>query len=109
MLIRYLKPITLKRIIPTKQKNGTYIDDYEEIGKYNVSMQELQSEVDAQIYGADINKMLRLKSPNYELENFLYSKLNNTDDNISKYIIFDNNSKYKIKAVSLFKVDVERL
>jgi hypothetical protein len=109
MLIRYLKSADLKKIVPQKQPNGSYISTYEDIKTYKVQSEELTSEVDAQVYGADISKIIRLKSPLYELENYLYSKLNNTEDNISKYVIFYNGSKYKIKAVSLFKVDVERL
>ena len=109
MLLRYLKPITLKKATKTKQINGTYIDTYETIDNYNVQKQTLESEVDAQVYGADISKMLRLISPNNELENYLLSKLTNEADNISKYFIYDNNVKYKIVAVSPNKVDITRL
>ena len=110
MLLRYLKPVTLKKATKTKQANGTYKDDtYETINNYNVQRQTLESEVDAQVYGADINKMLRLISPNNELENYLLEKLSNEEDNVSKYVIYDNNVKYKVVAVSPNKVDIKRL
>ena len=109
MLIRQLKTAELKRIVSKKQPNGSYISEYEDVKTYRVQPEELTSEVDAQVYGADISKIIRLRSPLGELEKFMYNKLNNSDDNISKYIIFYNGSKYKIKAVSLFKLDVERL
>ena len=63
MLIRYLKPVILKKLTKTKQSNGTYIDTYETIKEYNVIKQNLTDEVDAEVYGADINKIIRIKSP----------------------------------------------
>ena len=109
MLIRYLKPIELKKATKIKQANGTYIDTYELIAKYNVQKQTLESEVDAQVYGADINKMLRIISPYNALEEYLLTKLSNDADNISKYYIFDGNVKYKIVAVTPSKVDISIL
>ena len=109
MLLRYLKPITLKKATKTKQPNGTYTDTYEAIDNYNVQKQTLESEVDAQVYGADISKMLRLISPYNKLENYLLEKLSNKEDNVSKYVIYDNGVKYKIVAVSPNKVDIKRL
>lgn len=109
MLVRYLKEAELKKTVPQKQENGSYVSTYQDIGRYKVQPEELTSEVDAQVYGADISKIIRIKSPLGELEKLLYSKLNNEEDNISKYIILFNGSKYKIKAVSLYKIDMERL
>ena len=109
MLLRYLKPITLKKANKTKQPNGTYIDTYGTIDNYNVQKQTLESEVDAQVYGADISKMLRLISPYNKLENYLLEKLSNKEDNVSKYVICDNGVKYKIVAVSPNKVDITRV
>lgn len=109
MLIRYLEPVTVKKATKTKQANGTYIDTYTDIADYKVQKQTLESEVDAQVYGADINKMLRLVSPYNKLEKYLLGKLSNDSDNISKYVIFDNNVKYKIVAVTPNKVDISIL
>lgn len=109
MLIRYLKPVILKKLTKTKQTNGTYIDTYETIKEYNVIKQNLTDEVDAEVYGADINKIIRIKSPLGDLEEYLYSRLNNKEDNVSKYVIETNNANYKIVAVNPYKVDIERL
>lgn len=109
MLLRYIEPIELLKATKVKQANGTFINSYEKVKKFNVQKQTLESEVDAQVYGADIIKMIRLSSPYNELEKYLLSKLNNSEDNISKYFISDNDVKYKIKAVTPYKVDIERL
>lgn len=109
MQLRYLELVTLKVATKTKQANGTYIDTYTKINDYKVQKQELNDEVSASIYGADIIKMLRLRSPNAELEKYLIPKVNNSQDNISKYYIFIDNTQYKIKAVTSAKVDIERL
>ena len=109
MLIRYLKTITLKKTTPRKQTNGIYIDDYEEIGTYRVMKQSLTDEVDAEVYGSDINKIIRIKTPLGDLEEYLYERLSNKEDNVSKYVIFDGDNKYKIRAVNPYKIDIERL
>ena len=109
MLIRYLKTITLQRIIPTKATNGQYVNSYEDVERYRVMKEELTSEVDAEVYGSDINKIQRIKSPKGDLEQYLYDRLNNKEDNVSKYVISDGNAKYKIKAVNPYKVDIERI
>ena len=109
MLIRYEKPIVLKKATKIKQSNGTYKDTYETIGTYNVMEQFLTSEIDAQIYGSDVDKIIRLKSPKSELEDYLYQRLNNKTDNVSKYVIEMNEANYKIVAVNPYKIDISRL
>lgn len=107
MLLRRLKTITLKKSIKTKQPNGSRKEEYEVIGNYEVQKQELDDQISASIYGANIVNMCRIKSPLADLENFLKSKLNNTTDNISKYFIFMENNKYKIKSVNSKGVVIE--
>ena len=109
MLIRYLKPVSLMKAEKEKQANGAYVNTYTKVDDYRITEQTLESDVDAQIYGADVNKMLRLTSPNNKLEKELLSKLNNEADNISKYYIFDNGVKYKVVAVTPGKIDVSRI
>lgn len=109
MQLRYLSEVVLKKANKVKQKNGTFVDTYTKIAKYNVQQQDLENEVGATIYGADVVKMLRIKSPNAKLEKYLLPKVNNTEDNISKYFIFIDNNQYKIKAVSKAKIDIERI
>lgn len=108
MQLRYLQEATLNKTNKIKQSNGVYLDEYEEISIHKVQIQTLEDEVSATIYGANISKILRIKSPNKELEKYLISKLSNKEDNISKYFIFIDNVKYKINSVTLSKIDIER-
>lgn len=108
MLLRYLKPIVLKKATKQKQANGTYKNTYEKIDDYNVQTQNLtDDEVSATIYGANINKMLRLSSPLGELEEYLLPKVDNKQDNISYYYIFIGNKTYKIVSVAEDRIDIE--
>lgn len=107
MQLRYLKGVDLKKATKTKQPNGTYIDTYNLISSYSVQTQELNDEISASIYGADLHKITRIKSINRELEVYLKSKLNNDDDNISKYFIIIDGYQHKIKSVRENWIDIE--
>ena len=107
MLLRYLKSVELKKSSIVKQANGSRIEEYENIGNYKVQIQELDDEISASIYGASIVNMLRIKSPLSKLENDLKKKLNNTPDNVSKYYVFIQNNKYKVKSVNSKGIDIE--
>lgn len=109
MLLRYLEQVKVLEATQVKQPNGTYVKDFALLAVYKVQKQTLESEVDAQVYGADIVNMLRITSPYGKLEKFLLTKLNNSKDNISKYYVSINDIMYKIKAVNDFKIDIERL
>ncbi len=106
MQLRYLKSVDLKKATKTKQPNGTYLETLTLVSSYNVQTQELTDEVSASIYGADLNKITRIKSVNNELEVYLKSKLNNEEDNISKYYIFIDGVQHKIKSVRENWVDI---
>lgn len=107
MLLRYLENAYLKKATKTKQPNGTYIESLENIKIYRVQIQELNDEISASVYGADVYKMIRIKSIRNELENYLYEKVNNKQDNISNYYININNRTYKIKSVNQRGIDLE--
>lgn len=109
MQLRYLKPVTLCSSERIKQDNGEKVLQYNDIQNYNVEIQNIEDEVSASIYGSNITKMLRLKSPNKKLENYLIPKVNNKEDNISNYFIKISDSIYKINAVTESKIDIERL
>lgn len=109
MLLRYLKEIELKNATKTKQANGISKNDYVLIKKYNVQIEEMRDEISASIYGANINRMLRVISPNGILERYLKEKINNKEDNVSKYFIFIGNVPYSIKQVQEKSIDIERL
>ena len=109
MQLRYLKSVDLKKATKTKQPNGTYIDTLTLIDSYSIQTQELNDDVSASIYGADLNKITRIKSVNRELEVYLKSKLNNDDDNISKYYIIMDDTQYKIKSVRENWIDIQAI
>jgi hypothetical protein len=106
MQLRYLKSVDLKKATKTKQTNGTYIDVLTLVSSYSIQTQELNDEVSVSVYGADLNKITRIKSINRELEMYLKSKLNNEDDNISKYYIIMDGTQYKIKSVRENWIDI---
>lgn len=107
MLLRYLENAILKKATKIKQENGTYIETLQDIKTYRIQYQELNDEVSASLYGANIYKMIRIKSVMQELENYLYTKVNNKQDNISFYYIFIKSRKYKIVSVNASGIDLE--
>lgn len=107
MLVRNLEEVTLKKATKTKQSNGSYLETFEKIKDYDIQRQELDDEISASIYGANIINMLRIKSPLKDLENYLNTKLNNKTDNISQYYIFIDDAKYRIKSVNSKGVVIE--
>lgn len=107
MLLRYLKGSVLKKATKTKQPNGTNIEQLEDVSSYKIQEQELDDEISASVYGANVYKMLRIKSVKGDLEEYLYTKVNNKADNISNYYIFINNRRYKIVAVNARGIDLE--
>ena len=107
MQLKRLVKATLKFADRTKQANGTYLTTLTEIGNYKVIMQELTDEISANIYGANLNKMSRLSSPNTRLEKYLRTKVNNEVDNISKYFIIIDGTEYKIVSVKNNWIDIE--
>ena len=106
MQLRYLKDVELKKATKEKQPNGTYIETLTLISSYQVQTQELNDDVSVSIYGADLNKITRIKSVKGELEAYLKPKLNNDDDNVSKYYIIMDNIQYKIKSVRENWIDI---
>lgn len=109
MLIRYKTEAVLKKATKQKQSNGFRMPFYEIINTYVIQSQTLEDQVNVSVYGDNISKILRITSPKNKLEKFLYSKVTNEQDNISKYYIFIDNIKYKINSVTKVRIDVERL
>lgn len=106
-LIR-LKEAELYKISSTQTSNGDYIKSQTLVKKYQVIVQSLTDNISATIYGANINKMVRISSVNKELENFLFTKWNNTSDNISKYEIKFEDNFYKIESLTSKYIDCQR-
>lgn len=104
-----LRIATLYRVTKIPLSNGDIEEQLTNIGNYKIITQELNDAVSATVYGADINKVLRIASVNKVLEILLKEKLNNTADNISKYRISYDNTMYKITDVKTKYIDIERL
>lgn len=109
MQLRYLQNVDLKKATKTKQPNGTYIETLTKISSYSVQTQELNDDVSVSIYGADINKIARIKSVKGELEAYLKPKVNNDSDNVSKYYIIMDKIQYKIRSVRENWIDIEAI
>jgi phosphoketolase len=107
MQLRYLKSVDLKKATKTKQPNGTYTETLTLVSSYSVQTQELNDDISVSVYGADLYKITRIKSVNSELEVYLKSKLNNEEDNISKYYIIIDGYQHKIKSVRENWIDIE--
>jgi len=110
MLIKNLKKATLKKATKEKTSTGSLINtSYKKIDDYKIQEQTLQDEVSSNMYGSDVNKMIRVASPLHKLEKYLLPKVDNKEDNISLYYIFYNDVQYKIVAVRDYYIDLSRL
>lgn len=110
MLIKNLSKCTLKKATKEKTSTGNLIDTgYTIISDYRIQEQILQDEITSTMYGADVNKMLRIASPLHKLENYLLPKVDNIEDNVSDYYIFYNDVQYKIIAVRSYYIDLRRI
>ena len=66
----------LKKGVKERTDTGNLIvSDYIKINDYRIQEQTLQDEVTSTIYGADVNKMLRVASPLHRLERYLLPKV----------------------------------
>ena len=109
MQLRYLKSVDLKKATREKQPNGTYIETLTLINSYSIQKQELNDDVSVSIYGADINKIARIKSVKGELEAYLKPKVKNDNDNVSKYYFIMDDTQYKIRSVRENWLDIEAI
>ena len=107
MQLRRIKEVDLIQVSHTKRANGTLEDSYTKLSSYKIIPQELQDQVSASIYGANIDKTLRISSIRNELETLLKGKLNNDSDNISNYLIQYDSNLYKIVSVRTKWIDIE--
>lgn len=105
--LRYLIDAELDKAENTKRENGTIASTFNKVGNYKIQLQELTDEISASIYGADVNRMYRINSPRNDLENFLFTKVNNSSDNVSLYSLIINEKRYRIKIVRFKWIDVE--
>lgn len=105
--LRYLKTASLYFAEKIKQPNGAVITRDTLQGEYHVQVQELTDEVSASLYGAEMNKMLRISSYLYPLETYLAEKTLPTTDNLSEYFIVIEDRKYRITTVRMHWVDIE--
>lgn len=108
-LIRYLQEIKLLKSENIKQPNGVYKKSFSEVAKYKVMKKNLDDQVSATVYGANIVKMLSISTALGDLEEYLIPKVENTEDNISLYFIELDGTRYKINSVNEYNVTIERV
>lgn len=108
-LLRYLKEVNLLKSTNIKQPNGTFKKTFDIINSYKVSIKTLDDEVNATIYGANIEKMKSISTALSDLENYLIPKVDNEEDNISLYFIQIDRTRYKINSVTSNEVKIERV
>ena len=108
-LLRYLKEVDLVKSVNTKQANGQYIKTFTPISTYNVLIRNLEDEVNATIYGANIDKMLSISDALGKLYTYLMPKVDNEKDNISLYFVEIDNVRYKIVSVKQNNIKIERI
>lgn len=105
-----LKDCNLIKVSKESTDDGDFTEELSNVGVYSIIAQELTDAVSATIYGSNISKMVRISSVHRLLEILLKSKVNNTEDNISKYrITFNNSEYYKIVDVKTKYIDIERI
>lgn len=107
MQLRRLKKCYLVQVTHTKRANGTQSDSYTQLNPYKIIPQELLDQVSASVYGANVNKTIRISSIKNQLEKLLYTKLNSESDNISNYVIEYESNYYKIVSVKQNWIDIE--
>lgn len=105
--LRRLYEVILQKKIKQKQSNGTYLETFDNIGTYKIVNQELSDTVSASIYGANLTKISRISSPLNKLEKYLKTKTNDSEDNISKYFILIDKTRYKVISVKNKWIDIE--
>lgn len=103
MQLRYLKSFALYRVTKQKQPNGSYLDTETLIRNYECSINDLTDDISSSIYGATINRMLRISSVRQELEKYLQERLTTVSD----YVVKNNGHKYKCVSVKNNWVDIE--
>lgn len=108
-ILRYIERVNLLKSTKEKQPNGTYKDTYQGVSSYPIVKKNIRDEISATIYGSNINKMYSISSALGDLEEYLLTKVNNKEDNVSLYYIEYKNSKYKITSVTDNDVVIERL
>ena len=105
--LRYLIDAEVDKADRARQDNGVMLSSYSKVAESKIQVQELTDEISASIYGADVNRMYRVSSPRYSLEAFLFSKVNNSSDNVSLYSLVINGLRYRIVTVRKNWVDIE--
>ena len=116
--LRFLKKSTLYVANTTVAENGYGVVTYTKIGDYLVQTQNIaeynmltrKSEVEThynQDTGATLGMRLRAQSPRFMLENYLRTKMNETADNITNYILEVEGKKYRVNSVKDKWIDIE--
>lgn len=106
-LVRLQDIILYKILGRTTLPDGERTEQLDEGTPYQALVEYLDDEVAAATYGADITKVQRIATIRNELEHELLPKVNNTEDNISRYIIQYKNNKFSILRVTPRYIDIK--
>lgn len=107
--LRYLETVSLNERNREISPNGSLVETYPKIEYYQVQVQDINDEVSASIYGADMNHMIRVASPHQRLEKLLKTKVNFTADNVTNYCIQRGSFIYEIVSVKEHFIDLKVL
>lgn len=106
-LVRLQEIILYKILGRTTLPDGERTELLDEGTPYQALIEYLDDEVAAATYGADITKVQRIATIHNELEKLLLTKVNNNEDNISKYIIGHKDNKFSILRVTSRHMDIK--
>lgn len=106
-LVRLQKIILYKILGKITLPDGERAEQLDEGTPYQALVEYLDDEVAAATYGADVNKVQRIATINNTLENLLLPKIQNKDDNVSKYIIEYKENRFSILRVTPRYIDIK--
>lgn len=100
MRLTRLEKVTLYEVTKGVKPDGDPTEDYELISEYDAGVQYLDDSVAASVYGANVTKTYRVSSLHSEIEKYLLPRINNSQDNLSNYLIEYLGNKFKIERVT---------
>lgn len=106
MKLTRLENIELCKIINNTLPDGERTETYETTPYQAIIEYLYKDEIAVTMYGADVDKTLRICTIKNQLEKLLLTKVNNKSDNISKYLINYNDKKYAILKVTPRYIDI---
>lgn len=104
-LIR-LEDVALYKVVKSTKPDGDPTEEYEKVDDYQAIVQYLDDSVSTEMYGANVSKTYRIETVHNTMEESLLPKINNKDDNLSKYLIEYKQNKFAIQRVTPKYIDM---